>query len=87
MISRANSPPVSAGEVRTDRLEFIAVATDRDAERHPAATELVQRGHLLGQQDWFAHRQHHDAGGKPQHRGLRRDVREGDQRLEIVWWV
>src|SRR5260221_5831483 len=49
-------------ELRVGGLELFAIRPDAEAEDDAALAELVQRRHLLREQDRLAHRHHDDAG-------------------------
>src|SRR5438128_5766183 len=67
-----------------ERLVLLAVGARADAEDHTPARELVERGHLLGEHRYAAHRKHDDAGRDPELRRPRGDVAESDERLVEV---
>jgi len=60
--------PTAIAEVGTEQLELLPQPTDPDTQLHPAATELVKRCQLFGEQDRLALRHHENPGTKPDRR-------------------
>ena len=75
---------VAAGPVDAVVLSFGAVPAEPDPQRDPAPGEMVERRHLLGQQDRVVLRDEQDAGAEPDARRHRGRRGERDQRVEAA---
>ena len=68
-------------ERHADRVELLLQPARADAEQHPAPTETVERGELLGEHDRISLRQDQHAGGQVDPRRSRGEERQPHERV------
>ena len=73
-----------AGRVDAVVLGLGPVPAEADAQGDPTVGEMVERGHLLGQDDGVVLGGQQDAGAEADARGHGRRARQGDERVEAA---